>query len=164
MSRLLLDTTVLIDLERAGHDLESILLDEDDVAVSAVTVAELEVGIHLASEEHVDDRRESVRAVVDSVVVLPYDIEVAHGHAVLLAHSRKTGRPRGRRRPWAREWRGCSRTRPRRAAAQRRHTLPTSTELAFPSSTVRSTSFLSAVTRNREASVICFPFNCSDSR
>jgi len=91
-----LDTTVLIDLERAGHDLESILLDEDDVAVSAVTVAELEVGIHLASEEHVDDRRESVRAVVDSVVVLPYDIEVAHGHAVLLAHSRKTGRPRGR--------------------------------------------------------------------
>ncbi|MBC8194813.1 MAG: PIN domain-containing protein [Acidimicrobiia bacterium] len=96
MSRLLLDTTVLIDLERAGHDLESILLDEDDVAVSAVTVAELEVGIHLASEEHVDDRRESVRAVVDSVVVLPYDIEVAHGHAVLLAHSRKTGRPRGR--------------------------------------------------------------------
>jgi len=96
VSRLLLDTTVLIDLERAGHDLESILLDEDDVAVSAVTVAELEVGIHLASEEHVDDRRESVRAVVDSVVVLPYDIEVAHGHAVLLAHSRKTGRPRGR--------------------------------------------------------------------
>ena len=52
MSRLLLDTTVLIDLEWAGDDLGSILLDEDDVAISAVTVVELEVGIRLASDGH----------------------------------------------------------------------------------------------------------------
>ncbi len=96
MSRLLLDTTVLIDLERTGHDLDSILLDEDDAAVSVVTVAELEVGVDLASVEHREDRRRYVREVIDNVLVLPYDVETAHGHAVLLAHSRRTGRPRGR--------------------------------------------------------------------
>jgi|TARA_Y100000310_G_C20605422_1_gene775239 tRNA(fMet)-specific endonuclease VapC len=96
VSRLLLDTTVLIDLERTGHDLDSILLDEDDAAVSVVTVAELEVGVDLASVEHREDRRRYVREVIDNVLVLPYDVETAHGHAVLLAHSRRTGRPRGR--------------------------------------------------------------------
>ena len=96
MSRLLLDTTVLIDLERTGHDLDSMLLDEDDAAVSVVTVAELEVGVDLASVEHREDRRRYVREVIDNVLVLPYDVETAHGHAVLLAHSRRTGRPRGR--------------------------------------------------------------------
>ncbi|MBT3246341.1 MAG: VapC toxin family PIN domain ribonuclease [Actinobacteria bacterium] len=96
MSRLLLDTTVLIDLERTGHDLDSILLDEDDAAVSAVTVAELEVGVHLASVEHREDRRRYVREVIENVLVLPYDVEVARGQAALLAHSRRTGRPRGR--------------------------------------------------------------------
>ncbi|MAG03738.1 MAG: VapC toxin family PIN domain ribonuclease [Acidimicrobiaceae bacterium] len=96
MSRLLLDTTVLIDLERTGHDLDSILLDEDDAAVSVVTVAELEVGVDLASVEHREDRRRYVREVIDNVLVLPYDVETAHGHAVLLAHARRTGRPRGR--------------------------------------------------------------------
>ena len=96
MSRLLLDTTVLIDLEWAGDDLGSILLDEDDVAISAVTVVELEVGIRLASDGHRADRRTAVESIVNSVQVLPYDLDVAHRHAVLLAHIRRVGSPRGR--------------------------------------------------------------------
>jgi tRNA(fMet)-specific endonuclease VapC len=95
VNRLLLDTTVLIDLERAGGQLDSILLDEDDAAISTITVAELEVGVHLASPENRDRRRASVDAVIDNVLVIPYDIEVARRHAMLIAHTRRTGRPRG---------------------------------------------------------------------
>jgi tRNA(fMet)-specific endonuclease VapC len=47
MSLLLLDTTVLVDVERGGLDLDDAI--DDDVAIAAVTVAELLVGVVLAS-------------------------------------------------------------------------------------------------------------------
>jgi len=57
---------------------------------------ELEVGIHLASDGHRADRRTAVESIVNSVQVLSYDLDVAHRHAVLLAHIRRVGSPRGR--------------------------------------------------------------------
>jgi tRNA(fMet)-specific endonuclease VapC len=44
VSLLLLDTTFLIDAERDAAVLDELIGDEDDVAVAAVTVAELLVG------------------------------------------------------------------------------------------------------------------------
>ena len=45
LSRLLLDTTFLVDAERAGNDLDRMIRDEDDVAIAAISVAELSVGV-----------------------------------------------------------------------------------------------------------------------
>ena len=45
LARLILDTTVLVDAEREGLGaLDELIGDEDDVAIAAISVAELVVG------------------------------------------------------------------------------------------------------------------------
>ena len=69
--------------------------DGDDVAVAAITVAELKVGVQLAKGRRREKRERFVAAVLGAVSVEPYDLEVAEAHAVLLAHVRQAGAPRG---------------------------------------------------------------------
>ncbi len=69
--------------------------DSDDVAVAAITVAELKVGVQLARGRRRDKRERFVASVLDAVSVEPYDLEVAEAHADLLAHVRRKGVPRG---------------------------------------------------------------------
>jgi tRNA(fMet)-specific endonuclease VapC len=69
--------------------------DEDDVAMAAVTAAELLVGVELAAGRRRQSRQRYVEAVLASVPVENYDIDVARAHAQLLAHVRRSGRPRG---------------------------------------------------------------------
>lgn len=95
MARLILDTPVLIDAERRGRHLDRLIADEDDVAIAAVTAAELLVGVELATDERRPARAAFVRSVLDTVPVEDYDLQVARVHATLLAHVRRTGRPRG---------------------------------------------------------------------
>ncbi len=95
MRRLLFDTTFLIDVERADPGLDELVGDDDDVAIAAVTVAELTVGVVLASERRQPARQRYVDDVVASVPILPYDETVAVEHAHLLAAVRRAGRPRG---------------------------------------------------------------------
>ncbi len=95
MSLLLLDTTFLIDAERQGSDLDDAIGDDDDVAIAAVTVAELLVGVKLASGRRRAARRAYVDDVIGSLPVIAYDVGVAIEHAELLAAVRKEGRPRG---------------------------------------------------------------------
>ena len=95
MARLILDTTVLIDTERRGRQLNRLIADEDDVAIAAVTAAELLVGVELADDTRRATRAAFVRSVLDTVPIEDYDVQVARAHATLLAHVRRTGRPRG---------------------------------------------------------------------
>ncbi|HEX3823909.1 MAG TPA: PIN domain-containing protein [Mycobacteriales bacterium] len=95
MARLILDSTVLIDAERAGRSLNRSIADEDDVAIAAVTAAELLVGVELADASRRAGRSAFVRSVLDTVPVEDYDIDVSRAHAILLAHVRRSGRPRG---------------------------------------------------------------------
>jgi tRNA(fMet)-specific endonuclease VapC len=95
VARLILDTAVLIDAERRGRDLNRLIADEDDVAIAAVTAAELLVGVELADRERRPARAAFVRSVLDTVPVEDYDVHVARVHATLLAYVRRTGRPRG---------------------------------------------------------------------
>ncbi len=95
MTRLLFDTTFLIDAERSGDDLDAVLDDEDDVAIAAVTVAELRVGALLAGRSRRSTRTAYVDDIVATVPVLGYDLVVAEAHAELLAEVRSQGRPRG---------------------------------------------------------------------
>ena len=92
---MILDTTVLVGAERGGDALVDVIDDGDDVAVAAVTVAELKVGVQLAKGRRRDKRERFVAAILDAVSIEPYDLDVADAHAGLLAHVRRTGTPRG---------------------------------------------------------------------
>ena len=69
--------------------------DSDDVAIAAITVAEMRVGIQLAKGKTRDKRERFVAAILDAVSIEPYDLEVAETHAALLTHVRRKGTPRG---------------------------------------------------------------------
>lgn len=95
MSLLLLDTTFLIDAERGGLDLQIVIDDDDDVAIAAITVAEMLVGVELATVEHRPEREAFVNDVVSSIPIVSYDLSIAGEHAKLLTAVRTSGRPRG---------------------------------------------------------------------
>jgi tRNA(fMet)-specific endonuclease VapC len=85
----------LVDAERGGDSLEKVIDDGDDVAIAAITVAELRVGVQLAKGRRREKREHFVEAVLDAVSIEPYDLNVAETHADLLAHVRRAGAPRG---------------------------------------------------------------------
>jgi tRNA(fMet)-specific endonuclease VapC len=85
----------LVDAERGGDSLGDAIDDADDVAVAAITVAELRVGIQLAKGRRREKRERFVAAVLDAVSIEAYDLNVAEAHAALLAHVRRAGTPRG---------------------------------------------------------------------
>jgi len=95
VTRLLFDTTFLIDAERTGDDLDDVIDDDDDVAISAVTIAELRVGALLAKGRRKAVRGAYVEDIMATIPVLAYDAEVAEAHAELLVAVRSQGRPRG---------------------------------------------------------------------
>lgn len=95
MSLVLLDTTFLIDAERHELELKAAIRDEDDVAIAAISVAELLVGVELASTRYRPRREAFVSDVVASIPIVPYDLSVAGEHGSLLAAMKLAGRPRG---------------------------------------------------------------------
>lgn len=91
---LIVDTTVLIAYERGDFDRASV--DDDDLAIAAVTVAEYRVGIELAdSVERAAERRRALDVIRHAIPALAYTESTALHHARLLAHVRRTGRRRG---------------------------------------------------------------------
>lgn len=95
MTRLLFDTTFLIDTERTGDDLDDLINDDDDVAIAAITIAELRVGALLANRKRKTARSAYVEDIIATIPVLDYDLEVAEAHAELLVEVRSQGKPRG---------------------------------------------------------------------
>lgn len=91
--RLILDTNILIAYERGLIDRAA--LDDDELALGAVSVAEYRVGIELAdTAERAAERARALAAIVSTVEVLDYTGTTAVHHARLLAHVRRTGTPR----------------------------------------------------------------------
>ncbi len=95
MSLLLLDTTFLIDAERSTEDLDELIGDDDDVAIAAITLAELTVGVQLATTRQRRRRQSHVDEIAASIPILSYNETVAIHHASLLVAVRRAGRPRG---------------------------------------------------------------------
>jgi tRNA(fMet)-specific endonuclease VapC len=93
--RLILDTGILVRAERGRARLDRALRDDDDVAIAAITAAELLVGVELADARRRPDRAAYVDDVLATVPVEDYTLDVAAAHARLLAHVRRSGRPRG---------------------------------------------------------------------
>lgn len=96
-----LDTTFLIDLgrsrgelgNRAARKMVELALGGETVVTTRFNVAELYMGIQLAS----DSRREaaSVERVLDGLEILPFDDRAAWLFAEFAANLRRQGRPIG---------------------------------------------------------------------
>lgn len=93
--RLILDTGVLIAAERGRAAVDEVIGDADDVAIAAITVAELLVGVELADGAHRSDRQAFVDEVLALIPVEEYTTDVARVHARLLAHVGRERRKRG---------------------------------------------------------------------
>lgn len=91
----MLDTTFLIDAERTGGGLDEVIHDDDDVAIAAITVAELRVGVELSRGKARSSRHAFLDDILTSIPLLEYDLGVAEAHAQLLIAVRRQGRPRG---------------------------------------------------------------------
>jgi tRNA(fMet)-specific endonuclease VapC len=81
--------------ERGLPSLDKLIGDDDDVAIAAITAAELLVGVELADAARRPRRQALVDAVLSGIPIEDYDLEVARSHALLLAHARRSGRLRG---------------------------------------------------------------------
>lgn len=87
----LLDTSVFIADEQ-GRPLHTDLLP-DEAAVSVVTLAELELGVHLAGSDQTRARRlATLRSLQATYVALPIDEKVASAFAELVAGARRGGK------------------------------------------------------------------------
>src|SRR5579872_3017704 len=95
MTRLLFDTTFLIDADRSGSALDDAINDEDDVAIAAVTIAELGVGVALSKGRSRSLREAFLVDVEATIPALDYNTIIAKEHADLLVAVRRQGRPRG---------------------------------------------------------------------
>lgn len=93
--RLILDTGVLIAVERGKLTVDHIIREDDDLAIAAITMAELLVGVELADEDHRRRRQDLVDDLLSAMPIEPYGHGTARAHARLLAHVKRTGKPRG---------------------------------------------------------------------
>ncbi|HEY2194696.1 MAG TPA: type II toxin-antitoxin system VapC family toxin [Actinomycetospora sp.] len=92
--RVLLDTSVIIDLENLDLDTAA----DAGPAVSAVTVAELAFGLDVDDLLERQARTDRFYAVLRDVPVLPFDLAAARLYGTLAATVRRSGRnPRPRR-------------------------------------------------------------------
>ena len=92
--RLILDTNILIAYERGTTDRAA--LDDDELAVASITIAEYRTGIELAdTPERAAARARALVTITSVIDVLDYTSATAAHHARLLAHVRRTGSPRG---------------------------------------------------------------------
>jgi tRNA(fMet)-specific endonuclease VapC len=92
---LLLDTNVLIEAERTSIDLDALIADDDEPAVAAITIAELGVGVEMATGRRRRARSEFLDDLIDNLPIIQYDLGVARAHTDLLVAVRALGRPRG---------------------------------------------------------------------
>ncbi|MGV9772432.1 PIN domain-containing protein [Streptosporangium sp. NPDC003464] len=93
--RLILDTGVLIAAERGRASVDAVIGDTDDVAIAAITVAELLVGVEMADAARRPGRQAFVDEVLALIPVEEYTTDVARVHARLMAHVRREGKTRG---------------------------------------------------------------------
>jgi tRNA(fMet)-specific endonuclease VapC len=86
---------VLIDAERSTLDLDALIADDDEPAIAAITVAELGVGVEVATGRRKKVRKAFLDDVVATLPIIDYDLDVARAHTKLLVAVRAAGRPRG---------------------------------------------------------------------
>ncbi|MGH3275385.1 MAG: PIN domain-containing protein [Streptosporangiaceae bacterium] len=91
--RVILDTGVLIAIERGSLDVDAVL-GADDAAIAAVTAMELLVGVERADDAHKPTRAVHMEALLSSLPIEAYHLGVARVHARLAAEAMSKGRQR----------------------------------------------------------------------
>lgn len=91
--RVILDTGVLIALERGSLDVD-IVLGADDAVIAAITAMELLSGVERADDKHRQARAIHVEALLASLPIENYDLAVARMHAQLAVEAMKSGKTR----------------------------------------------------------------------
>jgi len=90
--RVILDTGVLIAIERGKLDVDAVL-GADDAAIATITAMELLVGVERADQAHRQARAVHVEALLSSLPIEPYNLGVARVHARLAVEALSKGRP-----------------------------------------------------------------------
>jgi predicted nucleic acid-binding protein len=91
----MLDTGVVVAIERGRLDWAGLVADDDEVGLCVVSLAELKAGLRLAHPESTPRHEAFLNGLLTAVTVLPYDDQVVEHHARLLAWTRRHGVPRG---------------------------------------------------------------------
>jgi tRNA(fMet)-specific endonuclease VapC len=91
----ILDTGVLIALERDTVTADDVIGDDQDAVIAAITAAEFLEGIERADPWRAPARRQFFEKLLLAMPVEDYTLETARIHATLLAHLRQQGKPRG---------------------------------------------------------------------
>jgi tRNA(fMet)-specific endonuclease VapC len=91
--RVILDTGVLIEIERGTLDVDT-ALGADDAAIAAITAMELFVGVERADDAHRQVRAAHVEALLASLPIESYGLEVARVHARLAVQAMAAGKVR----------------------------------------------------------------------
>lgn len=87
----LIDTSVLVDVERRGHSLNE-AIREQDRAISVITASELLHGVHRASTSAARARRAAfVEHLLSAIEPLPITTAVARAHAEIWAELESKG-------------------------------------------------------------------------
>jgi tRNA(fMet)-specific endonuclease VapC len=96
----LIDTSVLVNVERRGLSLER-ALGERERAISVITASELLHGVHRATDDHVRTRRQAfVEHLISSIEPLPITTPVARSHAEIWAGLERNGEAIGAHDMW----------------------------------------------------------------
>lgn len=90
----ILDTSAVVAMERAGGDLADILghLDEEVVALPAIVLAELLVGVRLGSKRRIDERRAKIARLRAMTRLIEFSAEIAERWAELFVALEKRGK------------------------------------------------------------------------
>jgi predicted nucleic acid-binding protein len=91
---ILIDSSVLIGLERRGKDPDELetVTDEESFALASITASEILVGVHRADSSQRRQRRQKwVEDALGRFLVLPLDLSVARLHAQLWAQLSASG-------------------------------------------------------------------------
>jgi tRNA(fMet)-specific endonuclease VapC len=91
--RVILDTGVLIALERGKLDVDA-LLGADDAVLSAVTAMELLVGVERANPANKQQRSLHVEAILQTLPVVHYTLDIARIHARMAVFAMASGKSR----------------------------------------------------------------------
>jgi tRNA(fMet)-specific endonuclease VapC len=91
----LLETSVIVAFERGVLRPADVLQRGDSLAISAITAAELLVAAELAPADRAPAKRQKIDGVLAVHDIVDYDLSVARVHALLMAHARRNGQPRG---------------------------------------------------------------------
>ena len=90
---LVLDTSIIVDAQRGKLDLDFTLTKfaHTDIFASAITVSELFLGIHFSREEFKQKRLSYVEGILEDLLIIDFDYELAQTHANISAQLRKEG-------------------------------------------------------------------------